>query len=115
MESWETIGLSVLVGSVLPALISLALPRHRTVQFGRAVYKAFKIVLLQKRATQLGVPMGAWSKLLMVVRTTLTDLSFGIYIESREDMADQEKLQKESEYLNLHATVQDSAPAISDQ
>jgi hypothetical protein len=108
METWQTTTLGILIGSIIPALISMIMPRKGTVKFGVMVYKVLGMALGQKRATQIGIPAGAWSTLLLVIRTTFTDLSFGIYIASRDDISNEDQEKKIDEYLTLHLKVQDA-------
>lgn len=103
----KTMVISLVVGSLVPAILSMALPRGGTVKFGMSVYKMLGMALGQKRATHIGIPASTWSKLLLVIRTTFTDLSFGIYIASREDLSAEDRKKKVDEYLTMHLKVQD--------
>ena len=108
IETWQVTGLGVLMGSVIPAIITMLLPRSGTVKFGMFVYKAMGLAFGQKRATQIGIPAGAWGNFLLMIRTTFTDLSFGIYIASREDLNEETRQEKIEKYFDLHKIVQDT-------
>jgi len=101
--------ISILIGSVLPTFISVFLPRRKTIGFGRIIYKFLGGAFLQKRATHLKISEGIWGNLMLMIRSTFTDLSFGVYIESREDFTDEQKDQKTEEYINLHKTTSNNA------
>ena len=107
MDNWQATILSIIIGSMIPTVISMILPRAGTVKFGMTLYKLLGGALGQKRATNIGISAGSWSNFLMMVRTTFTDLSFGVYIASREDMAEDVKKTKIDEYLTLHLKLQD--------
>ena len=104
---WKITLLSLIIGSLIQTVLGMVLPRPGTVKLGMTLYKMFEMALGQKRATRLGIPAGTWSRLLMVIRTTFTDLSFGIYIASREDLSIEDRKKKVDEYLTMHLKVQD--------
>lgn len=87
------------VGTLIPVIVGLILPRKKTVQYGMAINTFLGTLLLQKRATKL--PRNILESLLHVIRTTFQDLSFGVYISSRQDFSKEEKQKKIEEYLAL--------------
>ena len=99
--------LSIVLGFVIPSVITMALPRSGTIKFGIWLYRGLGTLLGQKRATQIGIPPTALHNLLMVIRTTFTDLSFGVYIASREDFTPEVRQQKIDEYMKMHLKLQD--------
>jgi hypothetical protein len=76
-----TILLSGLGGMALPWVISLILPRPKTITYGRLIYRILGTVLA-KFGARFIKSKSALDKDIGILRTTLTDLSFGIYIES---------------------------------
>jgi hypothetical protein len=87
------------VGTLIPVIVGLVLPRKKTVQYGMAINKFLGSLMLQKRATKL--PGNILQSLLHTIRTTFQDLSFGVYISSRQDLSKEEKQKKVEEYLAL--------------
>lgn len=76
---------NLIVGSFIPAMISLFLPRRKTIQFGIMIYRVVGAFLLQKRFPKISE--GKWGRLVHFVQTTFVDLSFGIYLGSRADLS----------------------------
>jgi len=101
--------ISVLIGSVLPAVIGMILPRRKTVSYGMLLYKVSGALLGQKRATQLNISPTIINALITVLRTTFVDLSFGIYIASREDLSEEDRGKKIEEYMVLQERVDDTS------
>jgi hypothetical protein len=92
--------ISIIIGSVLPSLIGMILPRKNTVQYGMSIYKIIGTIFLQKRGYNLVVGTDVLSRLIAVIRTTFVDLSFGVYLASREDLTKEVVDQKIEEYLS---------------
>jgi hypothetical protein len=93
--------ISIIIGSVLPSLIGMILPRKNTVQYGMSIYKIIGTIFLQKRGYNLVVGTDVLSRLIAVIRTTFVDLSFGVYLASREDLTKEVVDQKIEEYLSV--------------
>jgi hypothetical protein len=89
------------IGVFFPALMALLFPRRRTVNFGIFIYNSLGLFLLQKRPHYLIVSDNVWSRIGFVIRTTFADLSFGVYIASREDFDKEEKQEKIEEYIAI--------------
>jgi len=79
---------NLVVGSFIPALVSMFLPRKKTIQFGIMIYRVVGAFLLQKRNPKISE--GKWGKLVHFVQTTFVDLSFGIYLGSRTDFSEEQ-------------------------
>jgi hypothetical protein len=94
-----------LIVIIICGAISLFLPRRLTVKYGMLIYKAVGTIFLQKRATFLKINDGLWSRVGTVLRTTFVDLSYGVYLASREDLKEEEIQQRIEGYINLHKTL----------
>ena len=94
--------LILLMGSIFPVIIGLVLPRMRTIQYGIAINKFIGGVLLQKRIT-VYIP----GSITHTLQTTFQDISFGVYIDSRKDLTEEQRKQKIEEYLGLPLTKKD--------
>jgi len=92
--------IALLIRTVLPAVLAMVFPRHYTVRYGMALYQFVGHLMAQKRASLLRVNGDALSRFFFVVRTTFVDLSFGVYIASRDDLSKQDKETKIKEYLD---------------
>jgi hypothetical protein len=97
--------ISGVIGIFSPALMAMLLPRQRTVNFGILIYNSLGLVLLQKRPHYLAISDNVWSRIGFVIRTTFADLSFGVYIASREDFDKEEKQKKIDEYIAIKKEV----------
>ena len=105
LDTTTTVIISILVGSVCPALISLLLPRRKTIGFGSAIYNLLGAALLQKRAQNLPIPANALGNLMVTIRATLADLAFGVYAASRKDWTKEERQEKIEEYVQAMGTA----------
>lgn len=76
-----TIILTGIGGMALPWVIGLILPRKKTIGYGRLIYK-FLGVVLSRFGAKFIKNKNTLDKDIGILRTTLTDFSFGIYIES---------------------------------
>ena len=95
-----TINLILMVlGTLLPFLVGMFLSRRNTIRYGGLVYKILGGLMLQKRIHTPAIDFA--SKLLLMIRSTFVDLSFGIYLESRTDLSKKEKEKKVLEFLTL--------------
>ena len=92
--------LSVVFGAILPALLGMVMPRRATVKYGMLINKIFGLILLQKRIFKAGVPANPVLGYLQALQTTFQDVSFGIYIDSRQDMSADQKQKKIDEYFS---------------
>lgn len=93
--------LVMLAGSLIPILFGIILPRKRTVQYGIAINKFLGLALLQKRVfTGSNIPMNILQAIVHSIQTTFQDVSFGVYIDSRKDLTEEERKQKIEDYLN---------------
>lgn len=92
---------SLIVGILVPAIISAFFSRKGTVKFGILIYKFLGSMMLQKRATCLKIPSTKFGQILYSIRTTFVDLSFGVYIASRKDLSSDEQSKKIDDYLSL--------------
>jgi hypothetical protein len=91
--------LVMLVGSLIPILFGIILPRKRTIQYGMAINKFLGLVLLQKRVFKANIPMNILQAIVLSIQTTFQDVSFGVYIDSRKDLTDEERKKKIEDYL----------------
>lgn len=94
-------GVTLLAGILLPILIGMILPRRYTILYGAMINGWVGKILGQRRASFISRGMGIWGIFLHTIQTTFVDLSFGIYISSREDFSKEQKAQKIEEYLKL--------------
>ena len=93
----------LLFGIILPVLIGLVLTRRKTIQYGMFINKFVGAILLQKRLFGK-IPEPEKSFLQTMIenfQTTLQDISYGIYIDSRKDITDEDKQKKINEYLGV--------------
>lgn len=76
---------SIAVGiivSVLPLVISLTLPRKKTIMYGMAIHMWVGKMLMQTGNT---ISNGkGMHKVIVAIRTTFVDFSFGIYLASKK-------------------------------
>ena len=86
---------------VIPLIIGFFLPRRQTIKYGMIIYNSIGFLLMQCRHYKLSLPTNLISNALLVVRTTFTDLSFGVYLASRIDLTREEIAQKIKEYLTV--------------
>jgi hypothetical protein len=91
--------LVMLVGSLIPVLFGLILPRKRAIQYGIAVNKFLGMALLQKRYFKAPVTNNILQALVLSVQTTFQDVSFGVYLDSRKDLTKEDREKKITEYL----------------
>ena len=82
---------------MFPIFIGTILPRRKTIGYGRLIYKFFKVALAQKRIHI--IPSTIVQNIIIVLRSTFVDLSYGIYIESRTDLTPEEQEKKIDEYI----------------
>lgn len=69
----------LILGSGIPIVIGMILPRKGTVGYGRFLYKWIGGLLVQKRIHP--ITGGLINGLLTTIRSTFVDLSFGVYLE----------------------------------
>ena len=103
-------------GLIIPVLIGIILPRKKTIGYGRILFRFLGTCLAQTRIQE--APASLLQSILLVIRSTFVDLSFGVYIESRTDMSETNKGQKVEEYLNLtlnQTPVQPDVPPVTSQ
>jgi len=81
----------------IPLLISLLLPRVKTIGYGRLVFRAANKILRQKGEDLIKDKKTA-GKTISAVETSLVDLTFGVYIESRS-FTEEEKQKRIESYL----------------
>lgn len=98
---------SLIVGILVPAIISAFFSRKGTVKFGILIYKFLGSMMLQKRATCLKIPSTKFGQILYSIRTTFVDLSFGVYIASRKDLSSDEQNKKIDDYLHLAKQIEE--------
>jgi hypothetical protein len=91
--------LIMVAGTVFPILLGLILPRKHTIQYGIAIDKFLGLALLQKRIFGGNIPGNIIEKTIQTIQTTFQDVSFGVYIESRKDLTEEQRTQKIDEYL----------------
>jgi len=87
--------ISFIVGNIGLTFFSVILPRKKTIGFGITIWKFLSKILCQKQPEKLPISNSIWNKIMVTIESTLTDLSFGIYIASRE--YNNEKLNEEIE------------------
>jgi hypothetical protein len=88
------------VGTMIPVVFGLVLPRKHTVQYGRVVNKFLGLILLQKRIFgKVNIPANILQTVTQAIQTTFQDVSFGVYIDSRKDLTEEERIKKIEEYL----------------
>lgn len=87
-------------GSLIPILLGIILPRKRTVQYGMVINRFLGLALLQKRLFKTAAPSHILGAIMHSIQTTFQDVSFGVYIDSRKDITEEERKQKIDEYLN---------------
>ena len=90
----------LLLGSLFPVVIGLILPRRHTIQYGISINKFLGLALLQKRIFGTNIPGNIIQGIIQAVQTTFQDVSFGVYIDSRKDLTEEQRKQKIEEYLN---------------
>lgn len=95
--------LILLIGSIFPVIVGLILPRIHTIQYGIAINKFLGGVLLQKRAFNVSIP----GSIIHTIQTTFQDISFGVYIDSRKDLTEDQRKQRIEEYLGQTVTKKD--------
>lgn len=86
-------------GTLVPIIFGLVLPRRRTVQYGMWINRTLGMALLQKRNAK-AASQGIIHIILANIQWTFQDMSFGVYIDARQDLTPEEKQQKIEEYLS---------------
>jgi len=89
----------IILGTILPPVLGMLLPRKRTIQYGIAINKFLGTIFFQKRVFKYKGTESIWQKLGETIQTTFQDLSFGVYISGRTDLTKKEKQKKIDEYL----------------
>jgi hypothetical protein len=90
----------MVIGSMLPIVLGLVLPRKHTIQYGRAINKFLGLFLLQKRVFgRAYIPANILQAITLTIQTTFQDVSFGVYVDSRKDLTEEERIKKIAEYL----------------
>ena len=90
----------MLTGSLIPIIIGLILPRRHTIQYGISIDKFLGVFLLQKRIFGgANIPANILEAIMQAVQTTFQDVSFGVYVDSRKDLTEEQRKQKIEEYL----------------
>lgn len=72
----------LLVAAFFPAILTFVLPRKRTIQFGINFFKLSQTFLFQK-TSKLIPSASVLGNFIHSITTTLTDLSFGVYVGSK--------------------------------
>lgn len=96
--------IAFVVGTLIPTIIALILPRRKTISFGMAIYDLVGGTMLQKRAHNIPLPQSRWQKLRLVLRSTFADAAFGVYVASRKDWSRDQKEAKIKEYIDAVGT-----------
>jgi len=92
--------LMMLMGLLIPIVLGLVLPRRHTVQYGIAINKFLGVSLLQKRIFGgTNIPANIVQAIIQAVQTTFQDVSFGVYIDSRKDLTEEQRKRKIEEYF----------------
>lgn len=90
----------LLLGSLFPVVVGLVLPRKHTIQYGISINKFLGLFLLQKRIFGgANIPGNILQGITQAIQTTFQDVSFGVYIDSRKDLTEEQRKQKIDEYL----------------
>ena len=89
----------VIIGSLLPSIIGIVLPRRQTITYGMFINKFIGTIFLQKRRFQAPAAENLWEALGHAIQTTFQDLSFGVYLDGREDLSSDDKKAKIEDYL----------------
>ena len=92
--------LAMAIGSMVPIVVGLVLPRKHTIQYGRVINKFLGMILLQKRIFGgANIPANILQAITLAIQTTFQDVSFGVYVDSRKDLTEEERIKKIEEYL----------------
>jgi hypothetical protein len=91
-----TMALGILI-PMLPAVISLLLPRATTIAYARKIRKIISLFLRQRGETILKNKAPV-EKSIGAFESTIEDFTFGLYIEGR-NLSDEVKTQKIADYL----------------
>lgn len=92
--------LSLGVGSMIPFLVGILLPRKNTIHYGMLMNSFLGKIMFQKRVYgKLVIPANVVEAIIHTVQTTFQDISFGVYIDSRTDITPEERQKKIDEYL----------------
>jgi len=98
--------LSVLGGTLFPVILGMVLPRKRTIHYGMLINKTLGLALLQKRVFKnCSIPNNILANIILTIQTTFQDVSFGVYLDSRKDITDEEKNKRIEEYIKLYSVV----------
>jgi hypothetical protein len=101
----------MLMGSLIPVLVGIALPRKQTVGYGISINKFLGLFLLQKRIFGgANIPANILQAITTAIQTTFQDVSFGVYIDSRKDITEEERKQRIEDYLAGIKSVTTPAP-----
>ena len=92
---------AIAVGTFFPVLVGIILPRRHTIGYGRAINKFLGLALLQKRVYGKVDVTNMFQAIILTIQATFQDVSFGVYIDSRKDLTEEEKKKKTEEYLGV--------------
>ena len=88
----------MVTGTLVPIILGLILPRKRTIHYGMWINKTLGLALLQRRHFG-SMPQNVTQGIIATIHTTFQDVSFGVYIDARQDLSPEEKEKKINEYL----------------